>query len=328
MTMKKILFAALTILLMVPAASAQDLLRYNYKKNGYVRSGTERIRVTGSSGTPLQLKLNRVAFPDGAAIYILHVDVESSSAWKIPKNAPLTIHTTGGKTVISKNTFDAANPVAPQGLRAADGTKTWWNCGEYYFEEADIQKISVGVTSIELQRRWSSDGVIKETYKNDEFGKAVFRQFEALGNAPVPKFEIGSQLKSLEDQGGNRMVETNTLSVSGQLSVSMGYVYYASGNSESYDLNLYLPGKEVPLDGIVTIVTTGGQNISLKQEKVQEKGVVTCYPDAEQLKRMLRGVSRITVQTTTGTVTLNVQDGAFATAVNKLYNALQTAAIL
>lgn len=184
------------------------------------------------------------------------------------------------------------------------------------------------MTSIELQRRWSSDGVIKETYKNDEFGKAVFRQFEALGNAPVPKFEIGSQLKSLEDQGGNRMVETNTLSVSGQLSVSMGYVYYASGNSESYDLNLYLPGKEVPLDGIVTIVTTGGQSISLKQEKVQEKGVVTCYPDAEQLKRMLRGVSRITVQTTTGTVTLNVQDGAFATAVNKLYNALQTAAIL
>lgn len=327
--MRKVLYAVLAGLLMTTAASAQDLLRHNYKKNGYVYTGTERIRVSsGANGTPLQLKLNRVSFPDGAAIFILHVDYEASSAWKIPKNAPLTIHTTNGKTVISKNSFDAPNLIAPQGIRASNGTTTYWNCGEYYFEEADIQKIAVGVSSIEAQRRWSADGVIKETYKNDEFGKAVYRQFEAICNAPTPKFEIGSQLKSLDDQGGNRMVETNTLSVNGQLSISLGYIYYASGNSESYDLNLYLPGKEVPLDGLVTIVTTGGQTINLKQEKVVEQGQVTCYPDAEQLKRMLHGVSRITIQTTTGTMTVNVQDGAFATAVNKLYNAVQTVAIL
>lgn len=327
--MKKFLFVMLTGLMMASAAYAQDLLRHNYKKNGYVYTGTERIRVTsGPNGTPLQLKLNRVSFPDGAAIFILHVDYESTTAWKIPKNAPLTIHTTNGKTVISKNTFDAPNLIAPQGIRAANGAKTYWNCGEYYFEEADIQKIAVGVASIEAQRRWSADGIIKETYKNDEFGKAVFRQFEAICNAPVPKFEIGSQLKALQDQGDNRMVETNTLSVNGQLSISLGYVYYASGNSESYDLNLYLPGKDVPLDGLVTIVTPGGQTISLKQEKAQEQGQITCYPDAEQLKRMLHGVSRITIQTTTGTVTVNVQDGSFATAVDKLYSAVQTVAIL
>ena len=328
--MRKFLFAALTgLLLASAAASAQDLLRYNYKKNGYIRTGTERIRVTsGPNGTPMQLKLSRVSFPDGAAIFILHIDYESPTAWKIPKNATLTIHTTNGKTVISKNSFDAPNTIAPQGIRAANGTKTFWNTGEYYFEEADIQKISVGVADIEVQRRWSSDGVIKETYKNDEFGKAVFRQFEAICNAPAPKFEIGSQLKSVEDQGDNRMVETNTLSVTGQLSVSLGYIYYASDNSESYDLNLYLPGKEVPIDGLVTLITTGGRTISLQQEKAQEKGLVTCYPDAEQLKRMLSGISRITVQTTSGTMTVNVQDGAFSTAVNKLYNAVQTAAIL
>lgn len=328
--MRKFLFAVLTGLLVASvAASAQTLLRYNYKKNGYVYTGTERLRVTGGTGgTPLQLKLSRVSFPDGAAIFILHVDYESSTAWKIPKNAPLTIHTTAGKTVISKNSFDGPNLIAPQGIQAANGTKTYWNSAEYYFEEADIQKIAVGVTDIEAQRRWSSDGVIKETYKNDEFGKAVFRQFEAICNAPAPKYEVGSQLKALQDQGDNRIVETNTLSVNGQLSISLEYVYYASGNNESYDLNLYLPGKEVPIDGLVSVVTTGGQTINLKQEKPQEQGRVTCYPDAEQLKRMLHGVSRITVQSTTGTVTVNVQDGSFSTAVDKLYNAVQTVAIL
>ena len=328
--MKKFLLAALAALLLAgTAASAQDLLRYNYKKNGYVYTGTERIRVTGSGGAnPMQLKLSRVAFPDGAAIYVLHIDFESSSAWKIPKNAPLTIRTTAGKTVISKNNTDAPNLIAPQGIRAENGSKTWWNYGEYYFELADIQKICVGVASVDVQRRWSSDGVIKVTYKNDEFGKAVFKQFEALEAAPAPKAELGSQLASVSDQGGNRMDDTKTLSVNAQLSASLGYVYYASGNNESYELNLLVPGKEVPLDGAVDIVTTSGATLHLKQEKGQEAGRVTCYPDAEQLKRMAKGVSRMTLQTTSGTVNLTFPDKAFATTIDKLYNALQTAAIL
>ena len=328
--MKKYLLAALAAFLLVgTAASAQDLLRYNYKKNGYVYTGTERIRVTGTGGTnPMQLKLSRVSFPDGAAIYILRVDVESSSAWKIPKNAPLTIHTTAGKTVIVKNETDAANLVAPQGIRADNGTKTWWDYGEYYFELAGLQKVCVGVSSIELQRRWSSDGVIKVTYKDDEFGKAIFRQFEVIEGAPAPKSELGSQLASVNDQGGNRMVDTKTISVNAQLSLSMGYVYYASGNNESYELNLLVPGRTVPLDGAVDVVTTSGATIHLKQEKGQEAGRVTCYPDAEQIKRMAKGVNRVTLQTSSGAVNLTFPDNAFATTVDKLYNALQTAAIL
>ena len=328
--MKKYLLAALAALFFIgTAAQAQDLLRYNYKKNGYVYTGTERIRVTGSGGAnPMQLKLSRVAFPDGAAIYILHIDFESTSAWKIPKNAPLTIRTTAGKTVISKNASDAPNLIAPQGIRADNGTKTWWNYGEYYFELPDIQKICVGVENIDVQRRWSSDGVIKVTYKNDEFGKAVFRQFEALEGAPTPSSELGSQLASVKDQGGNRMVDTKTVSVNSQLSMALGYVYYASGNNESYELNLLVPGKEVSLDGAVDIVTTSGSTIHLKQEKGQEAGRITCYPDASQLKRMAKGVSRVTLQTTSGTVNLTFPDKSFAQTVDKLYNALQTAAIL
>ena len=43
---------------------------------------------------------------------------------------------------------------------------------------------------------------------------------------------------------------------------------------------------------------------------------------------MAKGVSRVSFQTTTGTTTLNFADGAFAQNIDKLYNALQTAAIL
>lgn len=328
--MRKYLLAVLSALFLTGAlASAQDILRYNYKKNGYIYTGTERIRVVGTGNTtPLHLKLSRVSFPDGAAVYILRVDVESSAAWKMPKNATLTIRTTNGKTVLARHTSDEPNLVAPQGIRNANGTKTWWNYGEYYLELADIQKIAVGVASIDLQYRMSTDGVIKVTYRNDEFGKAIFQQFEAIEGAPAPKTEIGSQLAAVNDQGGNRMVDTKTLSVNAQLSMSMGYVYYASGNSEEYELHLFLPGKQVPLDGAVDVVTSAGSVIHLKQEKGHEAGEITCYPDAAQLRRMAKGVSRVSFQTTSGTTTLNFADGAFAQNIDKLYNALQTAAIL
>ena len=87
--MKKFLLAAMAALLFV-SASAQDLLRYNYKKNNYIYTGTERVRVVGT--TPLEVKLNRVTFPDGENIYILRVEYEEATAWKMPKNAPYYLH--------------------------------------------------------------------------------------------------------------------------------------------------------------------------------------------------------------------------------------------
>ena len=48
--MKKFIYTFIAALVAFSSvASAQDLLRYNYKKNGYVYTGTERIRIPGSS---------------------------------------------------------------------------------------------------------------------------------------------------------------------------------------------------------------------------------------------------------------------------------------
>ena len=306
----------------------QDLLRYNYKKNGYVYTGTERVRVVGSSAksNPIQLKLSRVAFPDGAAVYILRTEFEDASAWKIPKNAPLTLQIADGSTLISKNVFEGPNPVAPKGVAVGDA-RIWWNCGEYWFEEEEIRKICCGVSAIEATTRWSVDGVIKVTYKADEFGSAVNRLYTALRSADVPREEVGSNLKSLQDQDGSRLIETKTISVNDQLSIALTYLYYADTNHENYDLRLLMDGKQVPMGSTVKFVTAAGEPIVLGQERAVSDGML-CYPDPQQLKQLCEGVSRLYIQTEQDSFSMAFPENTFSASLKKLYNSIQTAAIL
>ena len=135
---KRIFIALAAFMLTVSGLSAQNLLRYNYKKNGYVYTGTERLRVPGSQ--PIQLKLSRIALPDGASVYILRMDFEDAAQWSVPKNASLKVSLSSGKTLVSKNELES-NVVAPKGVKTDAGT-VYWNGAEYYFEENDIASMA------------------------------------------------------------------------------------------------------------------------------------------------------------------------------------------
>lgn len=306
---------------------AQDLLRYNYIRNGYRYSGTERLRVDNGNGLPLELKLSKVHFKDGADVYILRIDFEDSRAWKMPVNAPLVINTVAGKTINLKHSSSSPNLVAPEGIQTPSGRR-YWNYGEYYLELDDLKKIAVGVNSIDATRRWSEDGHVKISYKNDEFGSAILKLFETLENAPVPSGELGSNMKSLQDQRGSRLAETKTVEINDKLSISLLYLYYAPSNSESYDLRIAAPGKTVPLGSSVTIITSDGEKIELKQEKDMVPGHILCYPTIEQLKSMTKGVSGISIETSDTPANMNFQNKAFGNAIKTLYNSVQTIAIL
>lgn len=327
--MRKIILAVLTIFMAANMASAQNLLKYNYKKNNHIYTGAERVTVKGPSAKddPIQVKLSRVIFEDGQPVYILRLDFMEATAWKMPKNAPLNIVTTEGRTISLKNSADSPNLVAPKGT-VYNGSTVFLNYGEYYLEEADMKKVIAGITSIEATKRWSSDGVIKISYKNNELGSAISQQYNVIKNAPKPGEELGSNLKSLQDQAGSRLVESNTIKVNNQLSVSLVYLYYASSNTESIDLNLYLPGVTVPFTYDVKITTKSGEVYTLQQEKELPAGRVICYPTSEQLKEMAKGVTKVSVQTKSGEVVNTFTANEFGKAVDKLYNSLQTLAIL
>lgn len=328
--MKKTFLILLSFLCLLDLGSAQTLLRYNYKKNNLIYTGSERVRVlpSASKATPLQLKLSKVLFQDGQPVYLLRVEFEESTAWKMPANAPLTLFTRDGRSLVLKNSGSAPNLVAPEGFVNQEGNKVFLNYGEYYLEEADLQKLLSGVVRLEATKRWSSDGVIRITFKEDEFSNALNRQYDELKTASKPASELGSNLKSLQDQGGSRLAETNTVRVNDGLSVSLVYLYYASSNSESIDLNLYLPGKTIPFTSSVVITTRSGERINLQQEKELPSGRAICYPSLEQLKSISTGVSSISVHTTSNNVVMDFPADEFAKAISKLYNSLMTVAIL
>jgi len=305
-------------------ANAQDLLRYNYKKNGYTYTGAERQRVEGS--TPMMLKLNRIIFPEGDKIYKLRVDFEDASAWKVPKNADFKATTSSGRTVLLTNEADEPTAVSPNGFNK-NGKKVFWNYAEYYMEQADLDKMLEGVTSVEATKRFSSDGKINVSYKNNEFTSALKKEYEAIKNAPAPTTELGKHLKSVSDQNNNRLLETEQVSVSSQVAVALVYLYYAESNSENYDLNLYLQGTTVPYGNSITMTTPSG-NMVFSQEKDLAAGRAICYPTIDQLKAMCKGVSKITVQTVSGPVTFNVDSATFGKTIETLYNSIQTASIL
>ncbi|MBR1873078.1 MAG: hypothetical protein IJ795_07730 [Bacteroidales bacterium] len=323
--MKKTVIAALLAMMLPLASGAQGSLRYNYTKNGYVYTGAERVRVSGS--TPLWVKLSRVIFSDGSPIYLLRIDVEDSTPWKMPKNAPMTITTAAGRSVVLKNSASEPNMVAPDGVQGEKG-KVYYNYGEYYLEESDLKKIVAGVTNVDITKRWSSEGYIKIAYKDNEFGSAVADAYEAIKSASRPDVDVSGVLRSLQDKNGSRLAETNVLEVDSNVSIALVYFYYAATNTEGYDLNLFLGGVTVPYGGYIKVETGDGEIIEMLQEKDLAAGRAICYPKNEDLPKLLRSVRRITLQTTGEDLVMEFPSNKFSKVLNKEYNSLQTISIL
>ncbi len=330
MKMKKIALIVASLMMLAGTMSAQNLLKYNYKKNNLVYTGTERIRVPGSTSkdTPVQVKLSRILFSDGQPVFLLRLEFEDEAAWKMSKNAPMTVVLTDGRSVVANNSSDAPNAVAPNGIKDESGKTVYLNYGEYYFEEAEIKKLASGISSIDVTKRWSAEGAIKNSYKNDELGKAISQLYDAIADASAPEEELGSNLKSLQDQSGSRLAETEIVKVNDKLSLSLVYLYYAPSNAESIDLNLYIPGYTIPFTSAVKIQTKDGSAIELRQEKDLAPGRVICYPSNDDIKKMAEGVTSVTVETTSDDVEVKFSSDEFAEAIDTLYNSLQTVAIL
>lgn len=328
--MKKILLSFMAAFALSCAAGfAQGPVKYNYIKNGYTYTGTELRRFSNGKDLPIDMRLTRVDLGSKGDVYVLRAFFEDSAPSKIPVGCTWVFHTRGKGLVSLKNSYNSPNLVAPNGL-GAGSSKTWWNCGEYYLEENDVLRIMEGIMRMDVMKRFSESGRVTYRFNTDDdsFAKLLGEMYHAVKDAPKPRVTIGSNLNSIQDRGGNRLVDTKKLGIGGDNGISLAYLYYAPSNSESYDMNIFLPGSTVPFNSVITVKLTDGSTIKLRQEKEMVPGHVLCYPTAEQLRRMARGVERISISTTGQEVLLTFPDGKFASAVDQLYNELQTVAIL
>ncbi len=324
--LRKFIFSLVAVLMVTSAFGQSELVKYNYKTAKFVKTGAERVQV--ASSTPLELKLGRITFSDGVSIYTLRVDFISSTAWKMPKNATMIVELANGHNLMLKNYKDEANLVAPKGVNR-NGKTVYYNYGEYYLEQGDLDKMLKGVTGIDATRRMTSDGHEKVSFKKNEFSAALSQAYDAICSAKKPVALVdGSQLDGMNDYSGNRLVHTVKEKITPSVSISLTYLYSAESNTESYDLEIQIADVTVPGGSGVSFTTPIGNVIRLRQEKDLPKGQIVCYPELDQLKDMMHGIGRISYETAAGEQFQVVPANEFAAALNKLYNAVQTVAIL
>lgn len=301
----------------------RDQVRHNYRYNGYTRVRSERLLVRTSQGdkSPFYVGIEYVVFPQGEDAYVLRLDFESERRSDFAKGVKFTATTADGKLVSSSQMY--RTPEEREAFTGENGKAVYWNTAEYLFESKDFMKLLEGVRSIDVAVSWSPDGYIQKSF-NGEFSAALLELNNAVRNACAPA-EIGDNIAEYSDSKGSRMILTKALEVSGKYKLSMNYIYYKATNKEDYDLTIELADKErvIPLGTKAVFRLKGGEVVELLQER-DAYGVFFCYPDAEQIKSLSRGIDAVDIVGEGFEYNDDLSNDEFARVLYCLYNSLQS----
>lgn len=306
--MKKILTLAAAAVLAIQGLSAQEMLRYNYRHNGFVYTGSEKSTIADKTH-PFTMRLEKVVFKDNTYAYRITTEFTKDRNISIPKSAKFVVTFPDGKFIS-----------APQSSSPAS------NKGVYYFEEANVKKmIDLGVKTIEIVVSWDVNGYYTIQCGDGAFVKALKSQYDAVSAAKVPTTELGDNIAEIADRTRSRTTITKAETVtgaSGSLRMSLNSIYYKTDIKEDFDLNMEIVGgqdKFFAIDTPVTFTLSDGTSITMKQEK-DAYGVIYCYPTATDVKRLSRGTVKSISVGDLWSLTFDAR--AYSRTLDKQYNSL------
>lgn len=326
--------AAAAFILMALPSGAQNLLRHNYKYNGYTRVRTERIWVASGKTDvhPFWMSLEYILFPDGKSdAWIVELDFEEASSVNIPKGVNLGATLNDSKVVNSKQMESPAGD--KRAFVNSSGKRVYWNVGKYLYETSDFNRLLSGVKSIDVATGWNPDSYIQKSFPNDEFASNLRKLAETVKKAGKPSGELVDNVARYADNNSSKTVVSKTLKVEGAslvTGVNMNYIYYKSSNKEDYDLSIRLNDSAKRLLGFdipVTFTFADGSILEMKQQRDTYNEVVL-YPTADQVKQLSSGVRKMSIVTEAGTFTETFAGDSFSSVIEALYNSLQTVAVL
>lgn len=306
--MKKILTLAAAAVLAIQGLSAQEMLRYNYRHNGYVYTGSEKSTVADKTH-PFTMRLEKVVFKDNTYAFRLATEFTKDRSIAIPKTAKFVVTFPDGKFI---SATQVSTPASNKGL--------------YYFEEADVKKmIEQGVKTLEVVVSWDANGYYTIQCGDGAFVKALKSQYDAVSKAKIPTTELGDNISEIADRTRSRTTITKAETVKGgsaSIRMSLNSIFYKNDLKEDFDLNMEIvdgQDKFIAIDSPVTFTLSDGTAITMKQEK-DAYGVIYCYPTSSDVKRL----SRETVKSiAVGDLWSITFDGrAFSRTLEKQYNSL------
>ena len=305
------LAAALTL-------SAQQI-RTNYRSDGMTHISTE-----SEKGENFETRVELVGFPDGSTMYQLYLDFRQKVAFSAPKGVKMTATLPGGSVV-------RANQIGQESAtksRLEDGL--YLNRLRYALEPADMDKLTRGVTALELVTGWGPDDFIQINFKDNAFSTLLERHCKAIENARAATVDLTAEAAGRVDQAASIMTAAKPIVAIGQdlqYNIILNHLYYKTSAKEDIDLAFQLgTEKEYHLvpDAPVTFILEDDAEITLPQTR-EEVNFLYLYPSLDQLRTLAYGsVKTLRIKTEDGTLTDAILDNSFSKAINQQYQLLMS----
>ena len=319
--MKKTLLLAAALLAAL-TLSAQEI-RTNYRSEGMTHISTE-----SESCGEFSARVERVGFPDGDSLWQLFIDLRQKTAFTAPKGVKMTATLASGSIVRA----DQVGQESATKTRQEDGL--YLNRLRYALEEADMDKLTRGVTAVEFITGWDPDDLLQYKFKDDAFSALIKRHCEAIGRAAAATVDLTAEAAGRIVQTESVMTAAKPLVADGKdlkYNVILNHIYYKNSAKEDIDLAFQLGTEKeysIDTDASVTFVLADGSEITLPQTR-DEVNFIYLYPSLKQLRALAYGsIKTLRIQTKDGTLTDAILDNSFSKALNQQYQLLMSLSAL
>ena len=317
---KTILLAA--ALLAALALSAQQV-RTNYRSEGMTHISTVSEKIQD-----MEVRTECVGFPDGSALYQLYIDLRQKTPFTAPKGVKMTATLPGGSLVRA----DQIGTDSATKTRLEDGL--YLNRLRYALEIDDMEKLTRGVTALELATGWNPDDYLQYNFKDNAFADLLKRHCDAIVKASSETVELAVEPAGRVDQTGSVLTASEPLVADGtdlKYNIILSHLYYKNSAKEDIDLAFQLGTEKqyrIETDAPVTFVLEDGSEITLPQTR-DEVNFLYLYPSMDQLRTLAYGhVKALRIQSEDGTLADAILDDSFSKAVNQQYQLLMSLSTL
>ena len=315
--MKKTLLAAAALLAAL-TLSAQEI-RTNYRSEGITHISTE-----SEPCGDLAVRVEFIGFPDGSTMYQLFIDLRQKSPFTAPKGVKMTATLPSGAIVRA----DQIGQDSATKTRQEDGL--YLNRLRYALEEADMERLTRGVTALELVTGWDPDDYLRYNFKDDAFAALLKRHDAAIKKAAESTIDLVAEAAGRMVMTENVMTAAKPIVAEGadlKYNVILSHLYYKNSAKEDIDLAFQLGTEKqyrIVTDDPVTFVLDDGTEVTLPQTR-DEVNFLYLYPSLSQLRALAYGrVKSLRIKTEDGTLSDAIPDNSFSEAVNQQYQLLMS----
>ncbi|MBO4434061.1 MAG: hypothetical protein J5769_01240 [Bacteroidales bacterium] len=322
--MKKTILAILLFAASALIMGAQDI-RTNYRSGSKTHISTDYEELTGGE-CPIWIRVEKVGYSDGSSIYLLYLNFEQKTSTNVPKGVKIAFNLPSG-AMVRADQIGQESSTKRSIMRG--NNKVYWNRTKYALEEADMKKISRGISSIDVVTGWNPEDYIQMNFKADELAALFRRHMDAIDKASASTINLKAELGARANNRNNILTTAKPITARGAnyaYNVKLTHLYYKNTNKEDFDLNIQIgsQGKHhIAIDSQITFTLANGSTLVLKQA-IDEDDIFTVYPSIRELRLLCGGIKAISVAYEGGTLTDTFSGGALSSAINQQYQLLMS----